>query len=462
MLTIILGVLAVIGIAAAIHFRGRLGTAETANDTLQGKLAATEREREQAITNAARHEAVLETERTSHEAQMEQLREETAKQVALVAGNREELAEQMKAISSDAVKEATGQLAQVTEESRKADREIADSRAQEFKAAVSPMKESLERLGNKVEALDKDRKETAGQVKQMFESVQTAVVDLRLETGQLKSALKRPSVRGSWGEMQLKNVVKVAGMTEYVDFASQPTIDAGDDGRLRPDMTVHMPSGRDLVVDAKVPLDAYLDAVDTTDDPEAQAAHLDRHARQLKSHIDKLGSKAYHQRLDTQAELVICFLPNDAVYCAALDRDPALLDRGVAKKVLIATPTTLLALLHACRYGWQAAEIEESAREIVEAGRELHRRFGTFLGEFNKTGRFLERARNAFSSAAASAETRLLPQLRRIEETGARSEKEISAPREIELPPRLVSAPEVEDPDPEPDEPEEAPPAAAA
>jgi DNA recombination protein RmuC len=222
-------------------------------------------------------------------------------------------------------------------------------------------------------------------------------------------------------------------------------------------MTVHMPSGRDLVVDAKVPLDAYLDAVDAADDPEAQAGHLDRHARQLRSHIDKLGSKAYHQRLDTQAELVICFLPNDAVYCAALDRDPGLLDHGVARKVLIATPTTLLALLHACRYGWQAAEIEDSAREIIEAGRELHRRFGTFLGEFNKTGRFLDRARNAFSSAAASAETRLLPQLRRIEDTGTRSEKEISAPRELELPPRLVSAPEVDDPDPEPDEPEETP-----
>jgi DNA recombination protein RmuC len=462
MLTIILGVLAVIGVAAAIYFRGRLSTAETSNETLQGKLAAAERERGQAMTAAARHEAVLETERASHETQMGQLREETAKQVALVAGNREELAEQMKAISSDAVKEASGQLAEIAEESRKADREIADSRAQEFKNAVSPMKESLERLGNKVEALDKDRKETEGQVKQMFESVQTAVVDLRLETGQLKSALKRPSVRGSWGEMQLKNVVKVAGMTEHVDFASQPTIDAGDDGRLRPDMTVHMPSGRDVVVDAKVPLDAYLDAVEAADDPEAQATHLNRHARQLKSHIDKLGSKAYHQRLDTQAELVICFLPNDAVYCAALDRDPGLLDHGVAKKVLIATPTTLLALLHACRYGWQAAEIEESAREIVEAGRELHRRFGTFLGEFNKTGRFLDRARNAFSAAAASAETRLLPQLRRIEETGARSEKEIFAPRELELPPRLVSAPEVEDPGPEPHEPEEAPPAAAA
>jgi DNA recombination protein RmuC len=275
----------------------------------------------------------------------------------------------------------------------------------------------------------------------MFESTASELGKLRMETGALVSALKRPQVRGSWGEIQLKNVVRVAGMTDHVDFHSQATIRAGDDGALRPDMTVHLPTGRDIVVDSKVPLDAYLTALEAGGDEERDA-HLDRHAAQLRSHLDKLAAKAYHAKLERSAEFVVCFVPNEACYVAALDRDPRLLEHGAGKGVLIATPTTLLALLHATHYGWRQAEVEQSALEIAAAGRELHKRCATFLESFSKLGRQLTSATNAYNDSVGSLEGRVLPQLRRFEGYGAASEKPLPEPAAIDSSPRVMAVPE--------------------
>ena len=329
---------------------------------------------------------------------------------------------------------------------READRATADGelgkRTEEIKRSLDPIAEHLKRVSDEVGRLERDRRSTHGQVRQMFESMSAEVVRLHDQTGTLVSALKRPQVRGAWGEMQLRNCVAAANMTEHVDFDSQATLTDSDGSRLRPDLVVHLPADKDVVVDAKVPMDAYLRALDATDEDE-QRQLLQRHGRQARRHIDSLASKAYHAQFDASPEFVVMFIPNEAVYCAALEADPTLLSHGAAKGVLIATPTTLIALLHATYYGWRQETIAESAREIAAAGRELHKRIAVFLEPYAKLGRQLNSAVNAYNQAAGSLEARVLPQLRRIEEAGAGSEKPIAPVVGLDTPAKLLAAPEL-------------------
>jgi DNA recombination protein RmuC len=399
------------------------------------------------LERAQAHQAELRAqEAEAHHRQLAELERATAEKVTLLSGNREDFAKEMKAIASETLKGANEQLARFAEETRKADRERASgemrARAAEIKQVVAPIAEHLQKVQSQVETLERDRKETHGTVRQLFETVTHEVGKLRMETGALVSALKRPQVRGSWGEIQLRNVARIAGMTDHVDFHDQRTLDAGDDGRLRPDMTVHLPTGRDVVVDSKVPLDAYLAALEARDEVERDV-HLDRHATQLRTHLDKLGAKAYHAKLERSAEFVVCFIPNEACYVAALDRDPRLLEHGAEKGVLIATPTTLLALLHATHYGWRQAEIEQSALEIAAAGKELHKRCARFLDSFGKLGRQLDSATGAYNEAVGSLEARVLPQLRRFEAYQAASDRELEAPKAIDTSARPIAAAEL-------------------
>jgi DNA recombination protein RmuC len=362
------------------------------------------------------------------------LQRATEEKIALVSGNREQLAEQMKAISADILRTTSKDLREVTAAEL-------GRRTEEIKRVVDPIAKHLEKVHTQVEHLERERKATMGTVGQMFRTVTENVERLRTETGTLVDALKRPQVRGAWGEMQLRNVVQAANMTPHVDFHDQVTYRDADGTRLRPDMTVHLPAGRNVVVDSKVPLDAYLAALELPDG--ARDVELDRHARQLKTHLDTLASKSYHAQLEASPEFVVCFIPNEAIYCAALDRDPSLLEHGAGKGVLIATPTTLLALLHAVHFGWREERIAESAREIAEAARELHKRVGTFLEPFALVGRQLNSATNAYNKAVGSLESRVLPQLRRIEEAGASSEKGLTGPTPLDTPARLVTAHEL-------------------
>lgn len=403
---------------------------------------------------AARHAAAreaAETERGRAEERIADLERATAEKIALVSGNREQLLNEMKAISADALKQTTEQLAKLS------DAELG-KRTEEIKRVLEPVSTHLKRVEEQVGHLDRERRQSQGSVAAMLKGVTEEVGRLRTETGTLVTALRRPQVRGAWGEMQLRNCVQAANMTPHVDFHDQKTYDDGDGGRLRPDMTVHLPAGRNVVVDSKVPLDAYLASLDAKDDDQARDRELDRHARQLRGHLDTLASKAYHARMDASPEFVVCFIPNEAIYCAALDRDPSLLEHGAAKGVLIATPTTLIALLHAVYYGWRQERIAESAREIADAARELHKRTITFLEPFAKVGQRLRSTTDAYNTAVGSLEARVLPQLRRIEEAGAKSEKDITPPAAVDVPPRLVTA---LDHRPEPDE-DELPPALSA
>jgi DNA recombination protein RmuC len=231
-------------------------------------------------------------------------------------------------------------------------------------------------------------------------------------------------------------------MTEHVDFVSQVSVTGSDGGRLRPDLVVHLPAEREVVVDAKVPMDAYLRALDTTDETEQQEL-LRQHGRQTRQHIDALASKAYHAQLDASPEFVVMFIPNEGVYCAALEAEPTLLEHGASKGVLIATPTTLIALLHATYYGWRQEKIAESAREIAAVGRELHKRIATFLEPYAKLGRQLNSAVNAYNQSTGSLDARVLPQLRRLEDAGAGSEKPLPTLAGIDTPAKLIVAPEL-------------------
>jgi DNA recombination protein RmuC len=317
----------------------------------------------------------------------------------------------------------------------------AGARRAELAGAVAPIADQLARMERQVEQLRLERERAQGGVRELFATVGRDLDKLRLETSTLVSALKRPQVRGAWGEMQLRNVVKAAGMTAHVDFHEQAVIDAGDDGRLRPDLTVHLPTDRDIVVDAKVPLEAYLAALEARDDA-AREAELDRHARQLRAHIDALGAKAYQRRLPRSADFVVCFLPHEACYVAALDRDPGLLQYGADRHVLPATPTTLLALLHATHYGWQQAAVERTAEEVAVAARELHKRCGTFADHFARMGRQLDSAVVAYNQAVGSFEGRVLPQLRRIEQLEVAPAEPVASPVAIDTAPRRMREPE--------------------
>ena len=382
----------------------------------------------------------------AHERRIADLRAAADEKLALVAGNREGFAQQMKAISADATRQISAGLEQLAKAQREADRATAagelGTRTEEIKRSLDPIAQHLGRLGDQVLKLEEDRRTSQGQLRQLFESMSSEVLRLREQTGSLASALKRPQVRGAWGEMQLRNCVAAANMTEHVDFATQVSVSDSEGGRLRPDLVVHLAADRDVVVDAKVPMDAYLRALETSDETE-QRDLLRQHGRQTRQHIDALASKAYHTQFESSPAFVVMFIPNEGVYCAALEAEPTLLEHGAARGVLIATPATLIALLHASYYGWRQEKIAESAREIAVAGRELHKRIATFLDPYAKLGRQLNSAVNAYNQGAGSLDARVLPQLRRLEEAGAGSEKPVTQLTAIDTPAKLVVAPEL-------------------
>jgi DNA recombination protein RmuC len=359
---------------------------------------------------------------------------------ARASGRR--MRDELKAISLDVLAQTGDSLAQRLDDQRRAEQERASGemalRAEEFKGLVAPMQDKLGRMESEIGRLERERRQAHGELAQMVRTLGDGVGTLRQETGNLVSALKRPSTRGSWGEIQLRNAVEMAGMVAHCDFLEQSTI-RGEDGPLRPDMLVRLPGGKLIVVDSKVPLDAYLSALEA-DEEEDRERHVARHARQTREHIAKLAAKGYHAQLDATPEFVVMFVPSDGIYHAALSADPALIEFGVQQQILIATPTTLIGLLWATHYGWREERIAESAREIAESARELHRRLGRFVEPLAKVGRQLDSATSAYNEAVGSFDARVVPQIRRIEAAGAASERTIDAPPASDATARAVTA----------------------
>jgi len=355
---------------------------------------------------------------------------------------RQRVRDELKSLSVDVLAQTGDALARRLEEGRRAEQERASgemaSRAEEIKGLMRPVQEKLGKMESEIGRLERERREAQGELAQMLRQLGEGVGTLRQEAGNLVSALKRPATRGSWGEIQLRNVVEMAGMVSHCDFLEQSTIET-EDGALRPDMLVRLPGGKLVVVDSKVPLDAYLSALEASSEEEREP-HLARHGRQTREHIGKLAAKGYSGQLDCTPEFVVMFVPSDGIYQAALAADPGLIEHGVQQHVLLATPTTLIGLLWAVHYGWRQELIAESAREIADAARELHRRLGRFSEPLAKVGRQLDSAVGAYNEAVGSFDHRVVPQVRRIEQAGATSEREVRPPAAVESSARPLTA----------------------
>jgi DNA recombination protein RmuC len=361
---------------------------------------------------------------------------------ALLKANRERRRNELRSISVDVLRETGDSLAQRLEQVRRTEEERAagemSRRAEEIKGIVRPVEEKLGRMEGEIGRLERERRQAQGELAQMVRQLGEGVGTLRQETGNLVTALKRPTTRGSWGEIQLRNVVEMAGMVSHCDFVEQSTVETSS-GSLRPDMLVRLPGGKLVVVDSKVPLDAYLSALESSTESDRER-HSARHASQTREHIAKLASKGYQGQFDSTPEFVVMFVPSDGIYQAALAADPALIEYGVQQQVLMATPTTLIGLLWAVHYGWRQELIAESAREIAESARELHRRLGRFVEPFAKVGRQLDSATSAYNEAVGSFDHRVIPQVRRIEQAGAASDRAVPTPPAVESNARTVTA----------------------
>jgi DNA recombination protein RmuC len=341
---------------------------------------------------------------------------------------RDEVETALKVLSADLQKDA---------------REDLESRQRAVQRIVDPIAESLKSMGEAVREFDKVRREDHGRLTGHLELLARGQGDLQRETANLVNALRAPAVRGRWGEIQLRRVVEAAGMLPYADFAEQVTTSA--DGRaLRPDLVVRLPGAKQVVIDAKTPLGAYLEALEATDEA-TQRDRLRDHARQVREHVIALSAKAYWDQFEAVPDFVVLFIPGDPFFAAALDQDPSLQEDAWRRRVVLATPSTLIGLLFVVAYGWRQEKVAENARQISELGKELYDRLRTLGSYFAKLGRSLEGAVGAYNDAVGSLESRVLVSARRFEAHGVAIDGELTDLPPIERSPRALHAPELEE-----------------
>lgn len=308
---------------------------------------------------------------------------------------------------------------------------------------VAPLKESLEKMDGQMRGMEKVRQEAYGAVSQHLQTLQGTQERLRLETGNLVKALRTPHVRGRWGEVQLRNVVEAAGMLPHCDFEEQSSVRDSEGSLLRPDLVVRLPGGKQVVVDAKAPLAAYLDACECEDD-DARIEHLVNHARQVRDHVGKLAQKAYWRQFAPSPDFVIMFVPDETFVRAAQEQDPALSEDGWRSGVILASPSTLFTLLRTVAATWQQETVAQSAREAHELGRDLYTRISTMAKHLGDAGKALDNAVGHYNSAIGSLETRVLVQARRFEQHGI--EGNLPSPQAIDRQARSLQAPELVEP----------------
>ena len=404
------------------------------------RLADAERAAAQALADLraalARAEAGLAAERAG-----------AAERQASWEETRRALAGEFAELSAKALEHNTSQFLELADARLQATRQEAtgelEQRRQAIEQLLTPLRDQLGRYEQGLRLLELERQKAYTGLAEAVRHLSDSQDRLQAETRNLVTALRAPATRGRWGEMQLRRVVEMAGMLEHCDFDEQVSA-TGDEGRIRPDMVVHLPGARSVVVDAKVPLQAFLEAVEATDE-EQRRVHLVAHARQLRAHVDALAKKGYWQQFDRSPEFVVAFVPGDPLLAAAFEHDPTLLEHAMSSHVVLATPTNLIALLRTVAASWQQEAVAENAREVQRIGRDLYKRLCTFGDHLARTGRGLAGAVDAYNKAVGSLERSVLPQARRFQDLGVvgTGEKELGELDELDTAVRRPEAPEL-------------------
>lgn len=365
----------------------------------------------------------LELERRSHEDKLRDLDKA-----------REQLAHTFSTLSSQALKHNNEEFLRLATENLRHFQTRAqgdlEQREKAIENMVKPIREALEKTEKQIQNIEKERKEAYGSLNNHLETMARTQSDLQDQTRQLVNALRRPEVRGQWGELTLKRLAELAGMVEYCDFFEQEQVDT-DTGRQRPDMIIRMPDQREIVVDVKTPLDAYLSAIEAGDDL-SRTQHLQRHARNVRQRVQELSSKAYWSQFRDAPNFVVLFIPGDQFLSAALDQDRNLLEDALRKQVILATPTSFVALLRAVAYGWRQEQLAQNAEAIRKLGEDLYQRLANFSGHLQKLGRSLESGLKAYNNAIGSFDSRVLPGARKFVELGISPGKAIEQAQQIE------------------------------
>lgn len=416
----------------------RLAVLESEAAALRLRLA----EGDSTLTSLRQQLDVERQERARAETRMEEGARRIAEQQRLLDEAEKKLKDAFASLSADALKSNAEQFlatARKTLEVMLSDaRGDLGKRQEAIQALVQPIADSLKRYESQIQGIEQARQKAYGSLEEQLKSLGTTSQLLQQETGRLTTALRNPRVRGRWGELALRRAAEIAGMTEHCDFVQQLSVES-EDARFRPDLVVNLPNGRTVVVDAKAVVEAYLDAVTATDET-ARSEHLARHAQNVRSRVRELSGKGYWERFEQSPEVVVLFLPGESFFSAALEADPRLLDEAGERRVILASPTTLIALLRAVAFGWRQERLARNAEQISRMGRELYERMRTLVERLDKVGVQLGRTVSAYNDTVGTLESRVLPSARRFRELGAGAGDELSDVARISETPRQSSA----------------------
>jgi DNA recombination protein RmuC len=391
---------------------------------------------------ALKRSATLRAELEAARAQLEAERRAQSERAGALAQAEQRLRESFDSLAAQALKNNNELFLAVARETLGREQALAQSGLKERETAIAqliqPLRSALEKTEQQVESLERERREAYTALRTQIESLASGQSQLQRETRNLVTALRRPEVRGRWGEVTLRRLVELAGLSEHCDFTEQAHLE-GPDGALRPDLVVHMPESRDLVIDVKTPLDGYLEALEAASD-EARQSALRRHAQQLEARIRELASKAYWAQFEHSPQFAVLFLPGDQFLAAALAERPDLIEAALRQNIIIATPSTLMALLKTVAYGWRQSAMADNAALIRGLGQELHRRLGSFISHLQRLGQRLDAAVDAYNCAVGSLERQVLPQARRFSELGVPAEAPLAQLEPLEQPVRELTA----------------------